>query len=64
MRAREAFVEIDGVRQPAPAPRFSRTPPALPRPPSHPAQDTDQALSAWGIDPQRIAELRARGAIG
>jgi alpha-methylacyl-CoA racemase len=63
LRARGTFVELAGVAQPAPAPRFSRSAPELPRPPSHPAQDTDAGLRAWGMSDARIAELRAAGAI-
>jgi alpha-methylacyl-CoA racemase len=48
--ARETFVERDGVVQPAPAPRFSRTTPTLTSPPpAKPGQDTRDALTAWGI---------------
>jgi alpha-methylacyl-CoA racemase len=50
LRAREVFVEQDGLVQPGPAPRFSRTRPSLSTPP--PAQagsDTRAALAAWGI---------------
>ena len=51
MAAREVFVERDGVTQPAPAPRFSRTPAELSSPPPAQAgQDTRAALAAWGID--------------
>jgi alpha-methylacyl-CoA racemase len=50
LAARETFVERDGVIQPAPAPRFSRTPPTLTTPPPAKAgQDTREALTAWGI---------------
>jgi len=48
-RARGTFVEIDGVVQPAPAPRFSRTGADLPSPPRQPGQDTDAILAAWAI---------------
>ncbi|HEX4472453.1 MAG TPA: CaiB/BaiF CoA-transferase family protein [Nocardioides sp.] len=48
--ARETFVVRDGVTQPAPAPRFSRTPPSLTTPPpARPGQDTRAALRAWGV---------------
>lgn len=49
LRARGTFVEVDGVVQPAPAPRFSRTIPPVPRAPSA-APDTDPAvlLAEWG----------------
>ena len=63
-RARGTFVEIDGVVQPAPAPRFSRTKPDLPTPPEPAGSSTESALAAWGIDAGRIARLRAAGAIG
>ncbi len=56
MAAREVFVEVDGVPQPAPAPRFSRTPPTLTTPPSVAGQDTRAALEAWGIDAQPLIE--------
>ena len=62
--ARETFVEVDGVVQPGPAPRFSRTPSAISRPAPLPGTDTDEALSDWGIQDKRIASLREHGAIG
>ncbi len=61
--ARGTFVEVDGVLQPGPAPRFSRTPSSVQRPPSVAGQDTDAALSAWGVEKTRIASLRSAGAI-
>jgi alpha-methylacyl-CoA racemase len=62
--ARGTFVEIDGIVQPAPAPRFSRSKPALPTPPEEAGASTDSALAAWGIADERIAHLRATGIIG
>jgi alpha-methylacyl-CoA racemase len=50
LAARGTYVEHHGVVQPAPAPRFSRTPASLTTPPSHPGADTRTALTAWGID--------------
>ncbi len=51
MAAREIFVEHHGVRQPAPAPRFSRTTPQLSSPPPATAgSNTREALAAWGIE--------------
>ena len=51
MAAREVFVERAGVRQPAPAPRFSRTPASLALPPRPKAgADTREALVAWGVE--------------
>jgi alpha-methylacyl-CoA racemase len=61
--ARETFIDVDGIMQPAPAPRFSRTPGAVRRPPSHAGQHTDAVLAEWGLSPARIAELRAVMAI-
>ena len=63
MLERNAFVEVAGVKQPAPAPRFSRTPGAVQRPPQAPGANTDDALSAWGFSAADIAELRGVGAI-
>ncbi len=59
--ARKAFVEVDGVMQPAPAPRFSRTPPEVQGAPA--AADNDTALSAWGFTESEIAALKESGAI-
>jgi alpha-methylacyl-CoA racemase len=63
-RARQTFVEIDGIVQPAPAPRFSRTKPALPMPPEPAGRSTERALTDWGIAAERIASLRSAGVIG
>jgi alpha-methylacyl-CoA racemase len=61
---RGTFVEVDGVIQPGPAPRFSRTPGSVSRPPAVAGQNTDEALAAWGVDAGRVATLRQAGAIG
>ncbi|WP_137295525.1 CaiB/BaiF CoA transferase family protein [Nocardioides dongxiaopingii] len=50
LAARGTFVERDGLTQPAPAPRFSRTGATLTTPPSLPGQHTRAALAAWGVD--------------
>lgn len=63
-RARGSFIEIDGVVQPAPAPRFSRTAPAIPAPPEAAGAGTAAALADWGVEAARIAALRAAGVIG
>lgn len=63
MSGREAFIEIAGVRQPAPAPRFSRTSPDEPAPPADPGQHTDEALTDWGFSDADIATLRTVGAV-
>ncbi|MGZ5404799.1 MAG: CaiB/BaiF CoA transferase family protein [Nocardioides sp.] len=49
LAARGTYVEIDGITQPAPAPRFSRTPGAVDMPPGGPGAHTREALAAWGI---------------
>jgi len=61
--ARQVFTEMGGVVQPAPAPRFSRTPGEISRPPSAPAADTDEALAEWGLSEAEIAKLRSAGAV-
>jgi len=61
--ARGTFVELDGIRQPAPAPRFSRTALAIERPPAHPGQHTREVLADWGLAAERIDELVGRGAV-
>jgi len=63
LRARETFVENDGVMQPAPAPRFSRTPGAIQRPPPAPGENTDAVLADWGFTPDELSALREAGAI-
>jgi len=60
---RGTFVEVGGQRQPAPAPRFSRTPPEVRSPAPHPGQHTDEALAAWGFSGEEIAKLRSARAI-
>ncbi len=61
-RARGTFIEVGGVVQPAPAPRFSRSTPATPRPPKHGATGED-VLADWGFTPDAIDGLRRAGAI-
>jgi alpha-methylacyl-CoA racemase len=60
---RGTFVEVAGIRQPGPAPRFSRTVPEISSPPPHAGQHTDEVLAAAGFDPDRVAKLREAGAI-
>jgi alpha-methylacyl-CoA racemase len=62
-RARGTFVDVDGVTQPGPAPRFSRTPGAIDRPPAAPGQHTEEALRDWGFSADDLAGLRKAGAI-
>ncbi len=61
--ARKTYVEVDGVTQPAPAPRFSRTPGAVAHGAHAFGEDTDQVLSAMGFEEQELAGLRESGAI-
>ncbi len=61
--ARQTIIERDGVPQPAPAPRFSRTAPAVQRSAPWPGQHTDEALAAWGVDGASLTKLRETGAI-
>ena len=62
-RERKIFVDMDGVIQPAPAPRFSRTSPEIQGPPAYPGEDTEQVLSDWGFSVDDIEGLRKAGAI-
>ncbi|MCC5952456.1 MAG: CoA transferase [Acidimicrobiia bacterium] len=62
-RERGTFVEVAGITQPAPAPRFSRTPGAVVSPPPHAGQHTDEALTEWGVAAERISGLRAAGTV-
>ncbi|MGW1062683.1 CaiB/BaiF CoA transferase family protein [Micromonospora rubida] len=63
LAARGVFVEHAGATQPAPAPRFTGTPTALRRPPPHPGEHTDEVLAEAGLAADRIAALRAAGAV-
>jgi alpha-methylacyl-CoA racemase len=63
-RHRGTFVEVDGVVQPAPAPRFSRTPSKIQRPPARPGEHTEEGLRAWGFNASELEQLRSSGAIG
>jgi alpha-methylacyl-CoA racemase len=61
MSARGVLVEREGVRQPAPAPRFSRTPSALSSPPARSGEHTREVLLDWGITD--IDELLTAGVV-
>jgi crotonobetainyl-CoA:carnitine CoA-transferase CaiB-like acyl-CoA transferase len=63
LKARGTFVEVDGIVQPAPAPRFSRTVPGAPTPPNEiDPTVTLAALAAW-LGDDRVAELCRSGAV-
>ena len=61
--ARETFVVRDGVTQPAPAPRFSRTSADIAGPPPAPGEHTADALADWGFTADEVAKLREAGAV-
>jgi len=56
---RRAFVSVGGLVQPAPAPRFSRTPWVAPVPVDDGGRDVEGALVSWGIDADEAAKLVA-----
>ncbi len=62
--ARGSFVEVDGLFQPAPAPRFSRTVSEVTSGPPEPGAQTTEVLSAWGFSSDDLTGLREAGAIG
>ena len=62
-RARQTFVEHDGLVQPAPAPRFSRTPAEIQSAPATPAKAGEDWLADWGFSAEEIGRLQAAGAV-
>jgi alpha-methylacyl-CoA racemase len=63
IKARGTIIEHDGVLQPAPAPRFSRTAPEVRRSPAKPGEHTDEVLGERGFTPAEITMLRDAGAV-
>lgn len=61
---RSNFMELDGVLQPAPAPRFSRTVPEAGSPPVEPGADTEEVLAAWGFGAAEITALKEKSIVG
>lgn len=61
--AQGTFTSIDGTIQPAPAPKFSRSQAAAPKPPPRPGRDTEAVLAELGVEPAEISRLRSTGAI-
>ncbi|WP_137178182.1 CaiB/BaiF CoA-transferase family protein [Roseomonas sp. AR75] len=61
--ARGAFVEVAGVTQPAPAPRFSRTPGRVNSPPPTPGEHSRAILADWGFAAQEVEALEADGVV-
>lgn len=62
--ARESFIELDGVTQPAPAPRFSRSRPDVRHGARIPGQDAAEVLRSFRYSEEEINELRSCGAVG
>ncbi|HEX9761493.1 MAG TPA: CaiB/BaiF CoA-transferase family protein [Acidimicrobiia bacterium] len=60
---RATFVEVDGITQPAPAPRFSGTPAEISRPPGFPGEHTDEIVLSLGYSRDDLGMLRRSGAI-
>lgn len=61
--ARNTFVDVGGVQQPAPAPRYSRTSPQKPSPPQQVGEETNAVLSEWGFSESSIETYRRDGVI-
>src|SRR5579863_10529310 len=61
-RHRGTFIEDDGVIQPGPAPRFSRTPSKIQRPPARPGEHSEEALRDWGFSASDLEKLRKAAA--
>ncbi|WP_434440574.1 CaiB/BaiF CoA transferase family protein [Lentzea sp. E54] len=62
--ARSTFVDVSGSLHPAPAPRFDRTPTAVPTPPVSTGVNTGEVLADMGVSDEEIMELRRAGVIG
>ena len=63
-KERQTFVEVDGLMQPAPAPRFSRTVPEIGFPAPVPGEDSAAVLGSSGFDAVEIVELQEKGVVG
>jgi alpha-methylacyl-CoA racemase len=59
--ARQTFIEVNGVAQPAPAPRFSRTNATVPHGPVVAGENTREVLQSWGV--KSVDDLIARGVV-
>jgi hypothetical protein len=60
---RQSFVEVDGIKQPGPAPRFLGTPTRVQRPPARVGEHTDAVLRDWGFSADEVARLHGSGAV-
>lgn len=61
--SRGTFVDVGGVTQPAPAPKFDRTPPEVPDQPHGKGADTAEVLTELGVEHAEVERLRAAGAV-
>jgi alpha-methylacyl-CoA racemase len=61
--ARKTFVDVEGAPQPAPAPRFDRTPSTVQRAPVSAGADTDTALASWGFADDEVQRLKQSGVV-
>jgi alpha-methylacyl-CoA racemase len=62
-KERGSFVDVEGVMHPAPAPRFSATPSSIKSPTPQTGVHTDEVFADWGMSADKIAALKASGAI-
>jgi alpha-methylacyl-CoA racemase len=62
-RARGAFIDVGGVQQNAPAPRFSRSVPEHPKEPRRTGADTDAVMTDWGVDVSLVAKAKDAGVL-
>tara|TARA_Y100001960_G_C14645697_1_gene813241 strand:- start:217 stop:1038 length:822 start_codon:yes stop_codon:yes gene_type:complete len=63
-KARETFVEVEGVAQPNPAPRFDRTPGSVKGASPAVGENTREGLVSWGFEPSEVDEMLASGVVG
>lgn len=61
--ARGTFIAVDGITQPGPAPRFSRTPAAVTRGPCEPGEGGAEALASWGVEGDEVRRLLEAGVV-
>jgi alpha-methylacyl-CoA racemase len=62
-RFRGTFLDLAGVPQPAPAPRFSRSAASTPVAAMHPGDETESVLGRWGFEAKEVVRLRDLGVV-
>ena len=62
-KARDTFIELEGIVQPAPAPRFSRTVPEVYPAPAYVGEHTEEVLKSIGMQDSDIEDLKASGEV-